>query len=153
MSINEEMEVRKGQEYDLPSEEEFDIVAVNGQKSPDLKKHFLNIAIIILIASASFGLGRFSFFKSNKVPVTIQYEKVGDLSQVSDSAPEVKGATATVNNQSDGTVVGSKNSTKYHYPWCSGAKNIAAANLITFTSIDEARKAGYTPAANCKGLK
>ena len=50
-------------------------------------------------------------------------------------------------------VVASKNGTKYHYPWCAGAKQIAEKNKITFASTEEARAKGYTPAANCKGLK
>lgn len=56
-------------------------------------------------------------------------------------------------NPSDAYIVASKNGTKYHYPWCSGAKQISDKNKITFNSIEEARKAGYTPASNCKGLK
>ena len=52
-----------------------------------------------------------------------------------------------------GQVVASKNGTKYHFPWCSGAKTISEANKIYFNSIEEAGAAGYTPAANCKGLK
>lgn len=52
-----------------------------------------------------------------------------------------------------GRVVASKNGTKYHYPWCAGAKQISEKNLITFESIESARTAGYTPASNCKGLK
>lgn len=50
-------------------------------------------------------------------------------------------------------VVGSRNGGKYHYPWCSGAKQIKDSNLIYFNTIDEARALGYLPAKNCKGLK
>jgi methylphosphotriester-DNA--protein-cysteine methyltransferase len=49
--------------------------------------------------------------------------------------------------------VASKTGKKYHLPWCTGAKNIPENNKIWFNSIDEAKKAGYTPALNCKGLK
>ncbi|MEK7610426.1 MAG: hypothetical protein AAB468_01620 [Patescibacteria group bacterium] len=52
-----------------------------------------------------------------------------------------------------GQVVASKKGKKYHLPWCAGAKAIAAANKVTFASAEEARAAGYTPAANCPGLK
>lgn len=48
--------------------------------------------------------------------------------------------------------VGSKNSTKYHLPWCSGAARIAEENKVWFESKEAAAAAGYTPAANCKGL-
>ena len=40
-----------------------------------------------------------------------------------------------------------------YYPWCAGAKQISEKNKITFASTEEARAKGYTPAANCKGLK
>jgi len=52
----------------------------------------------------------------------------------------------------EGTVVASKNGSKYHLPSCSGAKQINEVNKIVFASAEEARAAGYTPAANCKGL-
>jgi hypothetical protein len=55
--------------------------------------------------------------------------------------------------QAGGAVVGSKNGTKYHYPWCAGAQTIKEENKIFFASIEEARAKGYTPAANCKGLQ
>lgn len=48
--------------------------------------------------------------------------------------------------------VASKNSNKYHLPWCSGAARIAEENKIWFASKEEAAAAGYTPAANCKGI-
>jgi methylphosphotriester-DNA--protein-cysteine methyltransferase len=46
-------------------------------------------------------------------------------------------------------VVGSKTGRRYHLPDCPGAKRIKPANLITFESIEAAKAAGYTPAANC----
>jgi len=48
--------------------------------------------------------------------------------------------------------VGSKNSNKYHLPWCSGARRIAEHNKVWFSSKAEAEAAGYTPAGNCKGI-
>lgn len=69
------------------------------------------------------------------------------------SSGQVANPTDAQANPSDAYIVASKNGTKYHYPWCSGAKQISDKNKITFKSIEEARKAGYTPASNCKGLK
>jgi len=51
------------------------------------------------------------------------------------------------------TVVASVNGTRYHLLTCSGANSINEANKIFFNSIEEARAAGYTPAANCAGLQ
>jgi len=49
-------------------------------------------------------------------------------------------------------IIGNKNSKIYHYPWCSGAKNMKEENKIYFNSKEEAEKAGYKPAGNCPGL-
>jgi len=50
-------------------------------------------------------------------------------------------------------VVASKSGTKYHLLTCSGASSIKETNKMYFDSIDQAKAAGYTPAANCKGLE
>jgi hypothetical protein len=141
--------------------EEFDIVPVNATNKPDLRKIGINVALIILLALASFGIGKYSSYKGNKVPVTIREvsgtvvstnkEVVVTNEALPQATPQAK--VEGVSTVSGETVVASKNSTKYHYPWCAGAKQISAVNKITFNSIEEARKAGYTPAANCKGLK
>jgi hypothetical protein len=46
-------------------------------------------------------------------------------------------------------VVASSGGTKYHKLDCSGANNIKEDNKIYFDSIELAKAAGYTPAANC----
>lgn len=51
-----------------------------------------------------------------------------------------------------GLYVASKNSTKYHLPSCSGAKRIKEENKVWFNSKEEAERAGYEPAKNCKGI-
>jgi len=55
-------------------------------------------------------------------------------------------ATSTV---SQGPFVGSSKSDKYHYPSCSAAKRIKAANLVTFSSSADARARGYVPCGIC----
>ncbi|TAL49071.1 hypothetical protein EPN83_02235 [Patescibacteria group bacterium] len=113
--------------------------------------------MLVAVATAAFGLGRLSFYSEKQVPVTLRLDSQ-TLEEVSNSAPseaqaeieaEVKGAAV----ETSGSVVASKNSDKYHFPWCSGAKRISAENRIVFSSAEEARKAGFSPAANCKGLK
>lgn len=49
-------------------------------------------------------------------------------------------------------VVASKNGTKYYLPTCAGAERISDANKVWFATPAAATEAGYTPAANCKGL-
>ncbi|MFA6273083.1 MAG: hypothetical protein WC673_01140 [Candidatus Paceibacterota bacterium] len=102
--------------------------------------------LIILVAFASFGLGRLSKIKTARVPVKIeQTEQIAAVGKaIGEVSSEVKSA---------GMYVASKNGAKYHFPWCSGAKSISEANKIWFNTVEEARAAGYTPAANCKGLE
>jgi competence protein ComEC len=58
-------------------------------------------------------------------------------------------ATTTITTSSDGTFVGSSKSNKYHYPNCSSAKKIKPANLVTFSSSEDARAQGYEPCGIC----
>jgi len=109
-------------------------------------KEFLDITIIILIAFGSFGLGKLSEISKNSPRSIITKEEV---------PKKVNLSTANVVSSlpSSGMLVASKNGTKYHFPWCAGASQIAEKNKIWFNSTEEARKAGYTPANNCKGLE
>lgn len=104
---------------------------------------------IILVAFLSFGLGRLSKIEESKVPITIESagasvlntQNIGNNPQLGSEASKL------------GVIVASKNGTKYHFPWCSGALRIKDENKIWFESEDEAKSAGYGPASNCKGLK
>lgn len=104
---------------------------------------------IILVAFLSFGLGRLSKIEENKVPITIESVGAGVIgTQNTDNNPQLGGETSKL-----GVIVASKNGTKYHFPWCSGAMRMKDENKIWFESEDEAKSAGYSPASNCKGLK
>ncbi len=108
--------------------------------------------VIILVAFLSFGLGRLSKMEESKVPITIENVGAGAISAFSNTDAK----NIDVNNgeiPTGGTLVASKNGAKYHFPWCSGALRIKDENKIWFQSEKEAKKAGYGPAANCKGLK
>lgn len=104
-------------------------------------------ALIILVAFASFGLGRLSKLEESRVPIQIEYP-VQAAAAVAAAA-----ALPAPTTKASGQVVASKSGTKYHFPWCGGAARISEANKVWFNSVEEARKAGYTPASNCKGLK
>ena len=123
-----------------------------------LESSWWTVSVVILVAIIAFSWGKYSNIKSGREPVKVLYPSTSSgqapqatSSDISKTSPKTTQAAAVIT--SSGTVVGSKNSTKYHYPWCAGAKQIAPQNLITFNSIEEARAKGYTPAANCKGLK
>lgn len=49
-----------------------------------------------------------------------------------------------------GKYIGSQRSDKYHYPWCKWAQRIQPWNEIWFSTVAEAREAGYVPCKVCK---
>jgi hypothetical protein len=158
MSIEETLSKSNPDEDKDVLEGDFDINPT-GTTPFSLKKYLFIITAFLLVASASFGLGRISHIEEKRVPVTISSPEGKNLIQGSVEPPnpipsvlgEVMGATT--DGAVSGQVVGSKNGTKYHLLTCPGAKQISATNKIFFASAIEAQKAGYTPAANCKGLK
>ncbi len=102
--------------------------------------------VLILVAAASFGLGRQSIITSTMAPARNEATVV-----TATTKPEA--AATTIETPLPSTYyVASKNGQVYHLPHCSGAKNISEANKITFTTKEEAEAAGYRPAANCKGI-
>ena len=123
--------------------------------------------VIIFVGMGAFGLGRLSKIEEERQGVSIEaparvvealkgqnWALNGGLEALNATPDQSVSQGNTTNTVStDGQVVASKNGTKYHFPWCSGAKTISEANKIYFNSTAEARAAGYTPAGNCKGLK
>ena len=95
------------------------------------------VIIIILVTFTSFGLYKLAELRGNKTLITI--EKKTEI-----------GEGGILNTEK--LFVASKNGTKYYYPWCSGVSRIKEENKVWFSSSDEAKKAGFEPAANCKGL-
>lgn len=111
---------------------------------------FLSL-ILILVAFGSFGLGRLSKIEGVKEPV--RFENTAEtLSDITSQKIPTGGQTASIINTKGDQLVGSKNGTKYYYPWCTGVQKIAQANIIHFTSSAEAEARGYTPSVTCKGL-
>jgi len=94
------------------------------------------VLLLIIVSTTSFGLGRLSAIDESKTPLKINFE----ASQQANIANIV------------GKYVASKNGTKYHLPWCSGAQRISEKNKIWFKTKEEAENKGYTPASNCKGI-
>ncbi len=120
------------------------------------------IALIILTAGVtSFLIGRLSV-ANNSGEVTIEYNDNGiikgdstvlETNTVKSSVIEdTKNQGTIVNTSEKGMYVGSKNSNKFHLPWCSGAQRISEENKVWFQTKEEAEAMGYIPAANCKGI-
>ncbi len=96
------------------------------------------VAIVLLTVVSAFGLGRLSVIVEPKPLVTIT------------------AAAAAVNTEPmdlGGYVVASRSGEVYYLPWCAGAGQIAVTNKRWFKSEEEARRAGYRPAKNCRGLE
>ncbi len=142
--------------------EYFDLQGLEGAEKPTfwrtlesfLASRYFVALCVVLIGLLSFVLGRLSKIEGAREPVRVIMQEKGTEKS---SSGEVMGASSdsveTAPSTDSGQVVASKNGTKYHYPWCAGAKQISDKNKITFNTIKEAREAGYTPASNCKGLK
>lgn len=114
-------------------------------------KDYFWIILIVLVAGASFGLGRLTKIEDAREPIKI--ESVGEVKGASNLQPaSPAGGPPTSNLQQAGKYVASKNGTKYHLPWCSGAQRIKDENKVWFDSKTAAEAAGYTPAGNCPGI-
>jgi hypothetical protein len=116
------------------------------------------LAIIILVGFGGFGLGRLSVLFEKQTPILIENPPADEMIGSSLSAAAVKGlpqkdSPKNAAGNGGGLIVASKGGTKYHFPWCGGARSISEANKVWFKSEEEARAAGYAPASNCKGLK
>lgn len=109
-------------------------------KAALLDQRLFMAGVLVLVGIASFGLGRQSVDRAEE-PITMAPAAVAATKAVVPTAP-----LPTTH------YVASKNGEVYHLPHCSGAKNISAANKVTFASKAEAEAAGYRPAANCKGI-
>jgi hypothetical protein len=122
--------------------------------------------MIILVGFSSFGLGRLSALENMTLPISFSEHaqvseqvagsgyippSIGNAGQLLGSNGNQKMEPSTF--KPGGQLVGSKNGSKYHFPWCAGAQRIKEENKRWFNSPDEARSAGYSPASNCKGLE
>lgn len=92
-------------------------------------------------------MGRLSKLESTREPVRVEGSLIAGVGGA--NAVEEKEEMSAPGGQ----IVASKTGAKYHFPWCAGASQIADENKIWFDSVEDAQKAGYAPASNCKGLK
>jgi hypothetical protein len=123
-----------------------------------LKHREITLSILmILVALVSFELGYLSQggkkASLNVLPPLTR--EIGNTSSEITQNSSYSSQTAALGNIEavSGSYVASKNGTKYHYPWCSGAKRIKDENKVWFNTVEQALAAGYTPAANCPGLE
>ena len=96
------------------------------------------LALILLAAAASFGLGRLSALEGARPVVSVV--------QASAAAPALSVAPG-------GLLEASKTGTVYYYPWCARVAKISPQNARWFATEKAAQAAGLRPAKNCKGLE
>lgn len=106
--------------------------------------------LVILVGSFGFGLGRLSKIEERRRPVQVEIPPVDNSMLPQETREKTGGQIAS---PAGAKVIASKKGSKYHLPWCSGVKSIKEENKIWFDSPGLARRAGYTPAANCPGIK
>jgi hypothetical protein len=120
-----------------------------------IKPLFAPVAIISMCL-LFFGLGRLSALEINKSPVSVvKRASGGDILSTETMAGQQKtldSVDVPVNTESS-EVIAAKTGTKYYLPWCGALKRIKPENRVVFATVALARQAGYTPAANCKGVK
>lgn len=107
---------------------------------------FLSVCIILIVI-ISYNLGQINSLK--KTPISVK-ESAGLKADLLDAVNSKQTQDTKPKPQKlDTRVVASKNSDKYHYSWCSGAKRIKPENQIWFNSAQEAESKGYLLAGNC----
>ncbi len=111
---------------------------------------YLLALLIIGVSLVSFWLGRLSVEQGSSLG-----QPLSEIQAAATAIVPTKSASSSSEippAMPEGGYVASKNGTKYHLPWCGGAKQISEQNKIFFTTKAEAEAAGYTPASNCKGI-
>lgn len=119
-------------------------------KSYVLNERLFSAFLITVVGIASYGLGRLSVHSGDESAVLRSVSAVEKV-EVTKGAVNIE-TIGTNSGIIEGGYVASKNSDKYHLPWCGGAQRISEANKIFFATKEEAEKAGYKPASNCKGI-
>ena len=121
----------------------------------EIGEEWLIVLIILLVSLISFGLGRISVFYGDTGSIEVLYPKDAQGGAVYQSMSKEEAEQALREKglpAPGGQYVASKTGSKYHFPWCPGAQQMKEENKVWFESKESAEAAGYTPAANCKGL-
>jgi len=118
------------------------------------------VSVIVLITIISFQSGRIYESNQKGSDITVQQALIGDIFNIGgeDGANSTRGISTNGNialpagRQGIEAIptVASKNSNKYHFPWCPSASKIADKNKITFPNEAAAIAAGLVLASNCQ---
>ena len=106
-------------------------------KTEDWAQESFFVFIVLFVGISAFGLGVLSNDEETRPAVRLLEREMNVATPI----------------PIGGMVVASRKGSKYHFPWCSGARTMSEGNKMWFNSIEEAKSAGFMPAGNCKGLK
>ncbi|MDP2648184.1 MAG: hypothetical protein Q8P35_03020 [Candidatus Yanofskybacteria bacterium] len=130
-----------------------DIIAKTANLVKQHGNDLFMLLCVLFIALISYNLGKAHAFKKTPINITENASIFQALSSQSDNKTTIFQAGANADAAArplDTRVVVSKNSDKYHFTWCGGAKQIKPENQIWFDNETMARNAGYTLAGNCQ---
>jgi hypothetical protein len=96
--------------------------------------------VVILAVIGAFGLGRLSVLTAPERPVLVQNTALAGSQDENQGIPPL------------GAYLAAKNGRFYYFPWCTDALKIAPEQRRWFADEVAARKAGYEPATNCRGM-
>ena len=93
--------------------------------------------LVILAVTGAFGLGRLSVLEAPNGPILVKNEAL---------------ASSSIPGPVSGAYLGSKSGDLYYFPWCTDAAKIPPELRRWFADEAAAKKAGYRPATNCRGM-
>ena len=108
--------------------------------------------LVIAVGLVSFFLGQSSTVLRADTTAVTYHRGAASVASVEEDKSEPASVVPPIATE-ESIVVASQSGTKYHLPDCPGAGQIKPENKISFPSAAAAAAAGYSPAANCPGLK
>ncbi len=114
-----------------------------------VKKNLFLILLIVLISILSFQLGRISNLSTGGESIKVERASLQEIFNQDSNRQTTPNSDNRGEERIDFRVVVSKNSNRYHFLWCHGAKQIKEENKIYFNTEQEAINAGYILAGNC----
>lgn len=114
-----------------------------------VKKNLFLILLIVLISILSFQLGRISNLSTGGESIKVERASLQEIFNQDSNRQTTPNSDNRGEERIDFRVVVSKNSNRYHFLWCPGAKQIKEENKIYFNTEQEAINAGYILAGNC----
>ncbi|MDQ3014502.1 MAG: hypothetical protein M3Q73_01410 [bacterium] len=103
---------------------------------------------LVLMITAGMGAWKLFNITESRLPIVMEHTQLaGPAENLLPNTVETSSISTTT-----GAFVASKNGKSYYLPSCAASLRILEKNRVWFNTREEAEKAGYLPAKNCKGL-